>query len=83
MPRPYSYDLRKKVIQAINLDGLKISEASQIFRLVETRLDYGFQGNERLGILKLCLINRLVMDIKLLTGKNLGNLSKQMGIKLK
>ncbi len=33
MPKPYSYDLRKKVIQAINLDGLKISEASQIFSI--------------------------------------------------
>jgi hypothetical protein len=25
MPKPYSYDLRKKVIQAIKLDGLRIS----------------------------------------------------------
>ncbi len=28
MPQPYSYDLRQKVIQAIQLDGLKIIEAS-------------------------------------------------------
>jgi transposase len=27
MPQPYSYDLGKKVIQAIKLDGLKIIEA--------------------------------------------------------
>jgi len=33
MPKPYSYDLRQKVIQAINLDGLKISEASLIFSI--------------------------------------------------
>ena len=33
MPKPYSYDLRQKVIQAIKLDGLKISEASQIFNI--------------------------------------------------
>ncbi len=33
MPKPYSYDLRKKVIQAILLDGLKISEASLIFSI--------------------------------------------------
>jgi len=25
MPQPYSYDLRQKVIQAIQLDGLKIT----------------------------------------------------------
>ena len=33
MPKPYSYDLRKKVIQGILLDGLKISEASLIFSI--------------------------------------------------
>jgi transposase len=33
MPKPYSYDLRQKVIQAIKLDGLKISEASLIFTI--------------------------------------------------
>jgi len=33
MPKSYSYDLRQKVLQAIKLDGLKISEASQIFNI--------------------------------------------------
>ncbi len=33
MPKPYSYDLRQKVIQAIKLDCFKISEASQIFNI--------------------------------------------------
>lgn len=33
MPKPYSYDLRQKVIQAIKLDGLKISEASILFNI--------------------------------------------------
>ena len=31
MPKPYSYDLRQKVIQAIQLDGLKVSEANLLF----------------------------------------------------
>jgi transposase len=31
MPKPYSYDLRQKVIQAIKLNGLKISETSALF----------------------------------------------------
>lgn len=31
MPKPYSYDLRLHVIQAIKLDGLKITEVSEIF----------------------------------------------------
>ena len=33
MPKPYSYDLRQKVIQAIKLDGLKITQASEIFSI--------------------------------------------------
>lgn len=33
MPKPYSYDLRQKVIQAMKLDGLKIKEASEIFNI--------------------------------------------------
>ena len=33
MPKPYSYYLRQKVIQAIKLDGLKISEACLIFSI--------------------------------------------------
>ena len=31
MAQPYSYDLHQKVIQAIQLDGLKIMEASILF----------------------------------------------------
>lgn len=33
MPKPYSYDLRQKVIQDMELDGLKSSEASLIFSI--------------------------------------------------
>jgi transposase len=33
MSKPYSYDLRQKVIQAIKLDGWKISEASILFSI--------------------------------------------------
>ena len=33
MPKPYSYDLRQKVIQALKLDGLKISKACLIFSI--------------------------------------------------
>jgi transposase len=33
MPKPYSYDLRQKVIEAIKLDGLKINEASYLFNI--------------------------------------------------
>jgi transposase len=31
MPKPYSYDLRQKALQALELDGLKITEVSRLF----------------------------------------------------
>ena len=50
MSKPYSYDLRQKVIQAINLDGAKISEADQLFNArVATPLTYDFRGKPKLG----------------------------------
>lgn len=33
MPKPYSYDLPQKVIQAIELDGMRKSQASQVFQI--------------------------------------------------
>jgi hypothetical protein len=50
MPKPYSYDLRQKVSQAIKLDSPKISEARQQFNArVATPLTYGFRGKPKLG----------------------------------
>lgn len=39
MANAYSYDLRQKVIEAIELDGLKKSEASEIFHLSRNTID--------------------------------------------
>ncbi|AOX00170.1 transposase [Moorena producens PAL-8-15-08-1] len=33
MPKPYSYDFRQKVLQALELDGLKKHEASELFNI--------------------------------------------------
>jgi transposase len=33
MPKPYSYDLRCKVIEAIELDGMPINEAVEVFHI--------------------------------------------------
>ncbi|MET0115308.1 MAG: IS630 family transposase, partial [Limnospira maxima] len=33
MPAPYSYDLRQKVIDAIELDGMPKTEASPVFHV--------------------------------------------------
>jgi len=48
MAKPYSYDLRQKVIQAIKLDGLKKSEASQLFNISRNTM-HSSQGGARGG----------------------------------
>jgi transposase len=39
MANPYSYDLRQKVIQAIELDSMKKSEAAQGFGVSRNTID--------------------------------------------
>lgn len=39
MANPYSYDLRQKVIQAIELDSMKKSEAAQVFGMSRNTID--------------------------------------------
>ena len=39
MPKPYSLDLRQKVIDAIELDGMKKSEASAVFGISRNTID--------------------------------------------
>jgi transposase len=39
MPKPYSYDLRKKAIEAIEQDGMKKSEVSQLFNISRNTID--------------------------------------------
>jgi transposase len=39
MPKPYSLDLRQKVINAIELGGMKKSEASAVFGLSRNTID--------------------------------------------
>lgn len=38
MANPYSYDLPQKVIQASELDGMKKSEAAQVFQISRFRV---------------------------------------------
>ena len=39
MANPYSYDFRRKVIEAIKLNGLRKSEASQLFNISRNTID--------------------------------------------
>jgi len=49
MPKPYSYDLRQKVIQGIKLDGLKISEASLLFNISRNTINLWLSRQAKTG----------------------------------
>lgn len=52
MAKPYSYDLRQKVIQAIELNGMKKSEASEHFNISRNTLNLWFQRKAVTGDFK-------------------------------
>lgn len=49
MANPYSYDLRQKVIQAIELDGMKKSEAAQMFGISRNTIDLWLKRRTETG----------------------------------
>ena len=49
MPKPYSYDLRKKVLQAIEQDGMKISVVSQLFNISLNTIDLWLKRQAETG----------------------------------
>jgi transposase len=52
MAKAYSLDLRQKVIDAIELDGMPKSEASQIFRISRNTINLWFKQREATGSLE-------------------------------
>lgn len=52
MARPYSYDLRRKVIEAIELNGMKRCEASEFFNISRNRINTWFQRRRETGDFK-------------------------------
>ncbi|MBD2022812.1 helix-turn-helix domain-containing protein [Leptolyngbya sp. FACHB-36] len=49
MVKAYSYDLRQKVMQAIELDGIKKSEASQVFNISRNTINLWFHRRAETG----------------------------------
>lgn len=49
MANPYSYDLRQKVIQAIELDSMKKSEAAQVFGVSRNTIDLWLKRRTETG----------------------------------
>lgn len=52
MAKPYSDDFRQKVMQAIELDGLKKSEASQLFNISRNTINLWCQRKVETGDVK-------------------------------
>ncbi|KOR33773.1 transposase, partial [Planktothricoides sp. SR001] len=46
MSNSYSYDLRKKVIEAIEINGMKKSEASKLFGISRNTIDLWLKRKE-------------------------------------
>ncbi len=49
MAKPYSYDLRQKVIQAIQMDSIRKSEASLIFNISRNTIDLWLKRQAETG----------------------------------
>ena len=49
MARAYSYDLRQKVIQAIELDGWKKSEVAEMFQISRNTIDLWLKRRKETG----------------------------------
>ena len=49
MSKPYSYDLRQKVIQAIELDGMNKSEAAQVFQISRNTINLWLKRQAETG----------------------------------
>ncbi|MCX5963199.1 MAG: IS630 transposase-related protein, partial [Cyanobacteria bacterium] len=52
MPKPYSSDLRQKGMQAIEMDGLKKNEASQLFDISRNPINLWFKRRDKTGDIK-------------------------------
>ncbi len=51
MPKPYSLDLRQKVIDAIELDGMRKREASSVFGISRNTIDLWLKRKAATGSL--------------------------------
>lgn len=49
MAKAYSYDLRQKVLNAIQLDGMKKSEAAQVFGLSRNTINLWLKRQDESG----------------------------------
>jgi transposase len=70
MPKAYDYDLRRKVIEAIELNGMKRWEASELFGISRNTIINGFKSKPKREMLNQSLQSIGVIATKSLIGKH-------------
>jgi transposase len=81
MPKPYSYDFRQKVIQAIELDGLKKCEASELFNISRNTINLWLQRQAQTGDVQALPNHPPGNNHKITDWKSFGRLPRLMEIK--
>jgi hypothetical protein len=83
MPQPYSYNLRKKVIEAIEQDGMKKTEVSQLFNISRNTIDLWLKRQAEKGDYQALPNPPPANNNKIGTGRNSVISPRFMGIKRK
>lgn len=81
MAKPYSDDFRQKVMQAIELDGLKKSEASQLFNISRNTINLWFQRKAQTGDVKAKARQASQQELKINDLEKFGEFIKKYGDK--
>lgn len=81
MAKPYSDDFRQKVMQAIELDGLKKSEASQLFNISRNTINLWFQRKAQTGDIKTKARQARQQELKINDLDKFGEFIKKYGDK--
>ncbi|WP_347277173.1 IS630 family transposase [Coleofasciculus sp. FACHB-712] len=81
MAKPYSDDFRQKVMQAIELDGLKKSEASQLFNISRNTINLWCQRKAETGEIKPKARQGTPQELKINDLEKFGELIKRHGDK--
>jgi len=83
MAKAYSYDFRQKVMQAIELDGLKRGEASELFNISRNTINLWFQRKAETGDVQVKPRTTPNPSQKITDWENFALLLRSMRIKLK
>jgi len=83
MAKAYSYDLQQKVINTIELDGMKKSEAAQVFQLSRDTIDLWLKRQKATGDYHIKTLDPIEQAAKSTIGTSLPSLPSSMGTKPK